>query len=69
MPFIHAVGGCDTTSILYGIGKGLPLRKVKNNPLFKQQADVFMRAASKEDIHRDGEEAMTVFTVATQLRA
>lgn len=26
LPFIHAVGGCDTTSSLYGVGKGVPLK-------------------------------------------
>ena len=28
LPFIHAVAGCDTISRLFGIGKGVPLKKV-----------------------------------------
>jgi 5'-3' exonuclease len=27
LPFVHAISGCDTTSRLYGIGKGMVLKK------------------------------------------
>ena len=30
-PVIHAITGCDTTSRLFGIGKGLVLKKVMGN--------------------------------------
>lgn len=31
LPVIHAITGCDTTSRLFGIGKGLVLKKVMGN--------------------------------------
>lgn len=37
LPFILAISGCDTTSRLFGIGKGVPLTKLKSNPDFKQK--------------------------------
>ena len=37
---IHAFGGCDTTSRLYGIGKDLPLRMLPNEEL-KSSFEVF----------------------------
>ena len=39
--FIHAILGCDSTSRLFGIGKGLALKKVKNDSNFLKQAKVF----------------------------
>lgn len=59
LPFLHAIGGCDTSCRLFGIGKGLPLRKIKN-PRFKQLARTFMEnnPDSKKTIHQAGEEAI-----------
>ena len=39
--FLHALSGCDTTSRLYGIGKGPILKKLKNNITLQQAALVF----------------------------
>jgi len=39
LPIIHAIGGCDTTSGLYGIGKGLPLRKAMSNSSFAKDLE------------------------------
>ena len=39
--FVHALLGCDTTSSIYGIGKGVALHKIKRDELFREQADVF----------------------------
>ena len=39
--FLHAVLGCDTTSHLYGIGKGTSLKKFKSSRHFREQAKVF----------------------------
>ena len=39
--FLHAVLGCDTTSHLYGIGKGTSLKKFKLSRHFREQAKVF----------------------------
>ena len=38
LPFAHAMAGCDTTSRLFGIGKGVDLRKLNTALTFKQIA-------------------------------
>ena len=39
--FVHDILGCDTTSKLYGIGKGASLKVYKNNPVFRKCAAVY----------------------------
>ena len=39
--FVHAVLGCDTTSRVFGLGKGLALKNIQSNHLFREQAHVF----------------------------
>ncbi len=39
--FLHAVLGCNTTSRLFGIGKGLAVKKFMNDPIFIKQAEQF----------------------------
>lgn len=57
--FLHAILGCDTTSRLFGIGKGLSLKKIKSSEEFKIQAEVFSNPESKkEDIITAGEKAL-----------
>lgn len=58
LPFVHAITGCDTTSRLFGIGKGVALKKLKEGGLFKDQAEVFSREATKEEISSAGEKAI-----------
>ena len=58
LPFAHAIAGCDTTSRLFGIGKGVPLQKLKSDPHFKQQAETFIKRVPKEDIFHAGEEVL-----------
>ena len=58
LAFAHAIGGCDTTSHLFGIGKGVPLRKLKNDQNFRKQAQVYSGEVTKEEIHHAGEEAL-----------
>ena len=59
--FIHAVGGCDTTSRLYGIGKGTPLKKYASSKVFQDSSKVFNRAdVSVEQIAEAGERALVV---------
>ena len=36
LPFAHALAGCDTTSRLFGIGKGVDLRRLNTALTFKQ---------------------------------
>jgi len=45
--FIHAILGCDSTSRLFGIGKGMALKKVKNDTSFLEQAKVFRQSQEK----------------------
>ena len=57
LPFIHAFTGCDTTSRIYGIGKGVVLKKALNDSNFKNQAKVFMNTSSHSTIEEAGENA------------
>ena len=50
LPFVHAVSGSDTTSRLYGVGKGAALRKLRSASAFKEAAYVFIRQSSLEEI-------------------
>ena len=36
LPFAHALAGCNTTSRLFGIGKGVDLRRLNTALTFKQ---------------------------------
>jgi len=57
--FVHAVLGCDTTSRLHGIGKGVALKKIITDALFREQAGVFNRpSVTKEDVILAGEKAL-----------
>ena len=59
--FIHAVLGCDTTSRLFGIGKGTSLSKFKGSSLFREQAKVFHSdLASAHDVIDAGEKALVL---------
>ena len=42
--FSHASLGCDTTSRLFGLGKGLAVKKVKNDAVLYEHATVFSQA-------------------------
>ena len=54
--FLHAILGCDTTSRLFGIGKGSVLKKFKTNTVLKQSAEVFdSLSASAHDIQSAGD--------------
>ena len=41
--FIHAILGCDTISRLYGLGKGLSLKRFTSSPLFRDKAEQFCK--------------------------
>ena len=47
--YIHAILGCDTTSSLYGIGKGLSLKAFMCKEQFKQQAVTFSNELSSKE--------------------
>jgi hypothetical protein len=57
--FMYAILGCDTTSRLYGIGKGAALKKFAISETFLDQAKVFDTAsASTADAVAAGENAL-----------
>ena len=57
--FLHAVLGCDTTSQLYGIGKGTSLKKFKSSKHFQEQAKVFaIESVTPKDISAAGEQVL-----------
>ena len=59
--FAHAILGCDTTSRLNGLGKGLSLRKLESDTDFQKAADVFLEKNSTyEEIRAAGEIAMVL---------
>ena len=59
--FVHAFLGCDTTSRLFGIGKAAGLKLVKENEIFREQAEVFRSVkSSKDQVIAAGEKAMTI---------
>ncbi len=59
--FIHALLGCDTTSRLYGIGKGSSLKMFTASHPFREQAKVFnIHPASMQDVVNAGEKALVI---------
>lgn len=59
--FAHAILGCDTTSRVYGIGKGVALRLIQENDSFRAHARLFKKQlASKDEIAAAGESAMMI---------
>ena len=57
--FIHSMLGCDTTSRLYGLGKGTLLTKLQKSKPIQQAAEIFdMDKPSNEDIERAGEQVL-----------
>ena len=60
--FLHAILGCDTTSHLYGIGKGASLKKFNASSEFHEQADMFdLQSSSVEEICTAGEKILVNF--------
>lgn len=56
LPFIHAISGCDTTSRMFGIGKGAAYKKFKSSVYIQDLAQRIMTYSSKEDVAQAGEE-------------
>ena len=59
MLFLHVILGCDTTSRLYGIGKGAILKKFKEKVTLQQAAIMFDNPHSMPvQIDQAGESAL-----------
>ena len=68
--FLHAVLGCDTTSHLYGIGKGTSLKKFKSSQHFREQAKVFAtESATSKEISTAGEQALVILYNGTPVES
>lgn len=66
--FIHAFLGCDTTSRIYGVGKGLLLKKIKTNSKLKQAAKEFYALdANPSHIADAGEEVFKIIYNAKEI--
>jgi len=59
--FVHAVLGCDTTSAVYGLGKGAALKALMCNTQFHRQAEIFAsQESAKEQVIAAGETALVL---------
>ena len=58
--FIHAILGCDTTSRLYGLGKGLSLKRFTSSALFRDKSEQFCKKDATVDNVIDAREAALV---------
>ena len=59
---IHAFLGCDTTSRIHGIGKGVALKKFQSDEQFRANISVFSNSSATEnDIAKAGESVICMF--------
>ena len=58
LPIIQSIGGCDTTSRLYGIGKGVPLKKARADALFALLLEQMLNYSTYEELKRVGEKVL-----------
>ena len=58
LPVIHAFSGCDTTSRIFGIGKGTILKKLRSSIEFQEMAAKFIENCDQDTITKAGEEMM-----------
>ena len=59
--FLHAITRCDTTSLLYGVGKATALSQIwefENVLNFKEQANIFSYHLAVSDVVPTGEKAL-----------
>ena len=57
--FAHAILGCDTTSRLHGISKGVALKKPETDLDFVKVTDIFLKSnSSMKEVIEAGEKAM-----------
>lgn len=67
LPFIHAISGCDTTSRLFGVGKGQAIKKALTDDRFMEIALSFVSDVSRDEILKRGEEAVILLYNGVQL--
>ena len=59
--FAHAILGCDTTSRVFSLGKGLALKYIRTDSYLIKQASVFFDKNAIEDNIIKAREAALVF--------
>ena len=60
LPALHAMTGCDTTSRLFGIGKGAALKTLISSNNFKKHASIFLTTCDVDHIVKAGEEMLLI---------
>ena len=55
LPVIHAFSGCDTTSHIYGVGKGVLLKKAISDSLFRDEMSIFLQDVSHNLVENAGQ--------------
>ena len=55
LPTVHAFSGFDTTSHIYGVDKGVFLKKAMSDSWFRDQTSVFLQEVSHNGIEKAGE--------------
>ncbi|KAL5007621.1 hypothetical protein ScPMuIL_016427 [Solemya velum] len=68
LPVIHYIGGCDTTSRLFGIGKGSALKKTQTVMSFKEQIGILCESElNTVEVQNAGEKLLAVVVVGMVL--
>ena len=57
---MHAIFGCETTSRLFGLGKGIVVKKLSDSHFYKSAEIFAKRNVSKEDIISVGDTALVL---------
>ena len=55
LPVVHAFSGCDTTSHIYGVGKGVLLKKATSESWFRDEMSVFLQDVSHDLVENAGQ--------------
>ena len=59
--FLHALLGCDTTSRLHGVGKGLALKRFQSSEAFREMSKTFMTPNKTQDeVGKAGETSLLI---------
>ena len=58
--FMHAIFGCETTSRLFGLGKGIVVNKLSDSHFYKSAETFTKRNVSKEDVISVGDTALVL---------
>ena len=58
LPLIHSLGGCDTTSRLYGISKGVILKKMMSTSSFEIMLSQLLDCSTHDELKHCGEKIL-----------